>query len=61
MPIHIVIIPLSPMSQVRLGRNDTKPPAPGLEDLFYRYGMLPSLCAANECLISQICTLRLMS
>ncbi|XP_029937763.1 acid phosphatase type 7 isoform X1 [Myripristis murdjan] len=26
-------------SYVRLGRNDTKPPAPGLEDLFYRYGV----------------------
>uniref|UniRef100_A0A8C7XRB4 Purple acid phosphatase n=1 Tax=Oryzias sinensis TaxID=183150 RepID=A0A8C7XRB4_9TELE len=26
-------------SFVRLGRNDTKPPAPGLEDLFYRYGV----------------------
>ncbi|XP_030575500.1 acid phosphatase type 7 isoform X4 [Archocentrus centrarchus] len=25
--------------EVRLGRNDTKPPAPGLEDLFYRYGV----------------------
>lgn len=24
--------------QVRLGRNDTKPVAPGLEELFYRYG-----------------------
>uniref|UniRef100_A0A3P8UJ37 Purple acid phosphatase n=1 Tax=Cynoglossus semilaevis TaxID=244447 RepID=A0A3P8UJ37_CYNSE len=26
-------------SYVRLGRNDTKPPAPGLEDLFYRHGV----------------------
>ncbi|XP_068577681.1 acid phosphatase type 7 [Cebidichthys violaceus] len=26
-------------SYVRLGRNDTQPPAPGLEDLFYRYGV----------------------
>ncbi|KAM6969592.1 acid phosphatase type 7 [Tautogolabrus adspersus] len=26
-------------SYVRLGRNDTKPAAPGLEDLFYRYGV----------------------
>uniref|UniRef100_A0A3Q3VUA8 Purple acid phosphatase n=1 Tax=Mola mola TaxID=94237 RepID=A0A3Q3VUA8_MOLML len=26
-------------SYVRLGRNDTKPPAPGLEDLFYRCGV----------------------
>ncbi|XP_026165245.1 acid phosphatase type 7 [Mastacembelus armatus] len=26
-------------SYVRLGRKDTKPPAPGLEDLFYRYGV----------------------
>uniref|UniRef100_A0A8D3C4V7 Purple acid phosphatase n=1 Tax=Scophthalmus maximus TaxID=52904 RepID=A0A8D3C4V7_SCOMX len=26
-------------SYVRLGRNDTKPPAPGLEDLFYIYGV----------------------
>uniref|UniRef100_A0AAQ4NQ99 Purple acid phosphatase n=1 Tax=Gasterosteus aculeatus aculeatus TaxID=481459 RepID=A0AAQ4NQ99_GASAC len=26
-------------SYVRLGRNDTEPPAPGLEDLFYRYGV----------------------
>ncbi|XP_028294068.1 acid phosphatase type 7 isoform X2 [Gouania willdenowi] len=26
-------------SYVRLGRTDTKPPAPGLEDLFYRYGV----------------------
>ncbi|XP_062413199.1 acid phosphatase type 7 isoform X2 [Pungitius pungitius] len=26
-------------SHVRLGRNDTEPPAPGLEDLFYRYGV----------------------
>ncbi|KAI3367220.1 hypothetical protein L3Q82_008274 [Scortum barcoo] len=25
--------------QVRRGRKDTKPPAPGLEDLFYRYGV----------------------
>uniref|UniRef100_A0A673MWX9 Purple acid phosphatase n=1 Tax=Sinocyclocheilus rhinocerous TaxID=307959 RepID=A0A673MWX9_9TELE len=25
-------------SYVRLGRNDTKPVAPGLEDLFYQYG-----------------------
>lgn len=30
---------LSVISQVRLGRNETQPPAPGLEDLFYRYGM----------------------
>lgn len=30
------------MSQVRLGRNDTKPPAPGLEDLFYSYGTVPN-------------------
>ncbi|XP_039597997.1 acid phosphatase type 7 isoform X2 [Polypterus senegalus] len=26
-------------SYVRLGRNDTKPPAPGLEELFYLYGV----------------------
>uniref|UniRef100_UPI003EB79A87 acid phosphatase type 7 precursor n=1 Tax=Danio rerio TaxID=7955 RepID=UPI003EB79A87 len=26
-------------SYVRLGRNDTKPPAPGLEELFYQYGV----------------------
>lgn len=26
-------------SYVRLGRNDTNPPAPGLEDLFYHYGV----------------------
>ncbi|MBN3304980.1 acid phosphatase type 7 isoform X2 [Amia ocellicauda] len=26
-------------SYVRLGRNDTKPPAPGLENLFYLYGV----------------------
>uniref|UniRef100_A0A8B9LVQ2 Purple acid phosphatase n=1 Tax=Astyanax mexicanus TaxID=7994 RepID=A0A8B9LVQ2_ASTMX len=26
-------------SFVRLGRNDTKPPAPGLEDLFYQHGV----------------------
>ncbi|XP_042243976.1 acid phosphatase type 7 [Thunnus maccoyii] len=26
-------------SYVRLGRKDIKPPAPGLEDLFYRYGV----------------------
>ncbi|XP_034051437.1 acid phosphatase type 7 isoform X1 [Thalassophryne amazonica] len=26
-------------SYVRRGRNDTKPPAPGLEDLLYRYGV----------------------
>ncbi|XP_076833780.1 acid phosphatase type 7 isoform X2 [Brachyhypopomus gauderio] len=26
-------------SYVRLGRNDTDPPAPGLEDLFYRHGV----------------------
>ncbi|XP_020775077.1 acid phosphatase type 7 [Boleophthalmus pectinirostris] len=26
-------------SYVRMGRNDTKPPAPGLEDLLYRYGV----------------------
>ncbi|KAM9433440.1 acid phosphatase type 7 isoform 1-T1 [Salvelinus alpinus] len=26
-------------SYVRLGRNDTKPPAPGLEDLLYLYGV----------------------
>ncbi|CAG10668.1 unnamed protein product [Tetraodon nigroviridis] len=26
-------------SYVRLGRNDTRPPAPGLEDLLYRYGV----------------------
>uniref|UniRef100_A0A671L610 Purple acid phosphatase n=1 Tax=Sinocyclocheilus anshuiensis TaxID=1608454 RepID=A0A671L610_9TELE len=26
-------------SYVRLGRNDTKPIAPGLEDLFYQYGV----------------------
>ncbi|XP_072545878.1 acid phosphatase type 7 isoform X3 [Salminus brasiliensis] len=26
-------------SYVRLGRNDTKPPAPGLEDLFYQHGV----------------------
>ncbi|CAL1575027.1 unnamed protein product [Knipowitschia caucasica] len=26
-------------SYVRLGRNDTRPPAPGLEDLFYHYGV----------------------
>ncbi|KAM6961305.1 acid phosphatase type 7 [Aplochiton taeniatus] len=26
-------------SYVRLGRNDTKPPAPGLEDLFYLHGV----------------------
>eukprot|EP00064_Thunnus_orientalis_P003392 superscaffoldBa00000274_g3401 len=25
--------------EVRLGRKDIKPPAPGLEDLFYRYGV----------------------
>ncbi|CAB1330857.1 unnamed protein product [Coregonus sp. 'balchen'] len=25
--------------EVRLGRNDTKPPAPGLEDLLYLYGV----------------------
>ncbi|XP_072222012.1 acid phosphatase type 7 isoform X2 [Leuresthes tenuis] len=25
--------------EVRLGRNDIKPPAPGLEDLFYSYGV----------------------
>lgn len=30
----------SAVSQVRLGRNDTRPAAPGLEDLFYRHGML---------------------
>ncbi|ROL51305.1 Acid phosphatase type 7 [Anabarilius grahami] len=26
-------------SYVRIGRNDTKPAAPGLEDLFYQYGV----------------------
>uniref|UniRef100_A0A674PRI5 Purple acid phosphatase n=1 Tax=Takifugu rubripes TaxID=31033 RepID=A0A674PRI5_TAKRU len=26
-------------SYVRLGRQDTRPPAPGLEDLFYRHGV----------------------
>ncbi|TRY83542.1 hypothetical protein DNTS_016254 [Danionella cerebrum] len=25
--------------EVRMGRNDTTPPAPGLEDLFYQYGV----------------------
>ena len=40
LPACYLSVCLSALSQVRLGRNDTKPPAPGLEDVLCLHSMV---------------------